>query len=425
MRKISATFCAAAFAAVMLLALLPPHMVRADQVLDWNNTAIEAIKTAKYTSGKASRALAMTHIAMYDALNSIEQSHSPFYVWVCALPESSVEAAVVVAAHDVLVSLFPEQSAVLDEALADSLAAIPEGESKTMGMEIGQIVAEGVALLRSRDHSDDTVPYTPGTEPGQWRPTPPNYAPAMFPHWAYVTPFALESGSQFRKSSPPSLMSAKYTIAVNQVRSIGEKNSVTRTPEQTMIANFWADMPGTETTAGRWNLVAQEAAMSFGNSLSENVRLFALLNASLADAGIVAWDAKFFFNFWRPVTAIREADTDGNPFTPADPDWEPLLMTPAFPEYVSAHSTFSAAGATMLALFFGTDEVSFSIMPFMMDGMMAMDPRTYASFSEAAQEAGVSRIYGGIHYGFSNIDGLKAGRAISSYVWQNFMLPLD
>jgi hypothetical protein len=214
-------------------------------------------------------------------------------------------------------------------------------------------------------------------------------------------------------------------MAVNQVQDIGEKNSVTRTPEQTMIATFWADMPGTETTVGRWNLVAQDVALSFGNSLSENARLFALLNASLADAGIVAWDAKYHFNFWRPITAIREADTDGNPFTISDPAWEPLLMTPAFPEFVSAHSTFSGAAATMLASFFGTDEVSFSIMPFMIGGMMAMEPRTYNSFSEAAREAGASRIYGGIHYSFSNIDGLRAGRAVSSYVWSNSMLPLN
>jgi hypothetical protein len=148
MRKV----CASATIAIVLFSLLPASLVRADQVLDWNNTAIEAIKTAQYTSVKASRALAMTHIAMYDALNSIEQSHRPFYVWLCASPDTSPEAAVVVAAHDVLVSLFPEQSAALDQALADSLAAIPEGEPKTMGMEIGQIVAEGVGLLRSRDH---------------------------------------------------------------------------------------------------------------------------------------------------------------------------------------------------------------------------------------------------------------------------------
>jgi membrane-associated phospholipid phosphatase len=398
--------------------------VAADVVLDWNNTALGAIKTSLFTSVKVSRTLAMVHVAMYDAVNSIEQTHEPFYVWLSA-PDGdiSTDAAAAMAAYGVLAGLFPEQIATLDAALADSLAAIPDGDAKAMGMQLGELVASGVLLIREKDGSDAMVPYTPGTEPGDWRPTPPNYLPAMMPHWADVTPFAMEDGAQFRKTSPPRLSSRSYANAVNQVKAIGAKNSSVRTMEQTMIANFWADMPGTETTVGRWNLVAQDVAVAHGNTLSENARLFALLNVALADAGISAWDFKFHFNLWRPVTAIREADTDGNKFTDPDPAWEPLLMTPAFPEYVSAHSTFSAAAAQMLASYFGRNNVTFTIDPFMMMGM-SMEPRTYTSFSDAALEAGASRIYGGIHYLFSNVDGLNAGRSISNYVWQNFMRPV-
>ena len=412
---------------VLLLGLAPVQtkamMMPAgdDIVIFWNSQAIEAFKTAQYTSTSASRVLAMVHVAMFDALNSVDKAYQPYYIEAPVTYPVSREVAVAAAAHKVLIGLFPAQSANLDAVMLDYLMSLPNGPEKNNGFALGQYVANQILALRSNDHSGDMVPYTPGTDPGDWQPTPPAFAPAMMPNWATVTPFAMNTQSQFRTIALPALTSPEYTQDYQQVKEIGNKFSVTRTQEQTDIAMFWVDMPGTITTVGRWNMVAQSVALQKGNNMWQNAQLFAKLNIALADAGIAAWDYKYFYNFWRPITAIRQGNTDGNPATIQDGAWEPLVMTPAFPEYVSAHSCFSGAAAQTLADFFGSDHISFQIPSF----MMPMNVRSFASFSQAAEEAGISRVYGGIHFNSANRAGLDSGRAVSKFVSKNFINQLN
>jgi membrane-associated phospholipid phosphatase len=236
-----------------------------------------------------------------------------------------------------------------------------------------------------------------------------------------VIPFAMTSGFQFRPGGPPLLGSAQYAAELNQVKALGAANSPSRTPEQTLIARFWSDFSYTVTPPGHWNQIAQHVSAQTGFSVPQSARLFALLNVAMADAAIAVWDAKYLYNFWRPVTAILEADSDGNPDTTGDPDWTPLLNTPAFPEYVSGHSAFSAAAATILARFVGTDHVPFTIGSDSVPGVT----RSYSSFADAAHEIALSRIYGGIHFLSADLDGLTMGQAIGAHVDRYFFQPLS
>ena len=232
------------------------------------------------------------------------------------------------AAHDVLVGLMPAQQATLDAALASSLAAVPDGRAEDAGVAFGKLVADRMLAERADDGSTDVVTYVPGTGPDDWQPTPPAFAPAALPQWATVEPFGITSPDQFRADPPPALDSPEFTQAFNQIKAIGAANSTTRTAEQTDIARFWAGPSGTVQPPGHWNSIARGVADAQDNSLAQNARLFALLNIGMADALITAWDTKFEYSFVRPVTAIRNADNDGNPDTAADPAWSPLLTTP-------------------------------------------------------------------------------------------------
>jgi hypothetical protein len=252
-----------------------------------------------------------------------------------------------------------------------------------------------------------------------WRPTPPGYLDALLPQWPAVTPFCMRSGSQFRPPAPPGLTAPAYAANFLEVKALGGVESMVRTPEQTEIAFFWADDAGTVTPPGHWNRIAQTVALQRGLTLVENARLFALLNLALADAGIVCWDGKYHYGYWRPVHGIREADPSLNPATTPDPDWTPLLTTPPFPSYASGHSTFSGAAATVLAHFFGTDAVAFTSTSETIPGVR----RSYPGFWAAAEEAGKSRIFGGIHWEFDNREGLICGRAVGDYVSRYFLLP--
>jgi membrane-associated phospholipid phosphatase len=221
----------------------------------------------------------------------------------------------------------------------------------------------------------------------------------------------MTSGNEFRPAGPPALTSQAYADALNQVQAIGSSTSATRTQDQTDIANFWADGGGTFTPPGHWNQIAQDVSLQRGLSLAENAQMLFALNVAEADSGIASWDAKYAYNFWRPITAIRNAGSDGNAATTSDPAWTPLLVTPPFPSYMSGHSTFSGAASTVLAGFFGAD------LPFTDHGDPAQTfTRSFTSFTAAADEAGLSRIYGGIHYSFDNADGLTTGRSVGQLV---------
>ncbi|AFZ06919.1 phosphoesterase PA-phosphatase related protein [Oscillatoria nigro-viridis PCC 7112] len=391
--------------------------ISGNAVLDWNTTLLDAVRTASTAPPLASRNMAMVHAAIYDSVNSISKKYSPYRVSIDAPAGASEEAATAAAAHRTLVSLYPAQAGKFDAALQSSLAKIPDGKAKQDGIALGQQVADQIISLRSTDGITKVVQYTPKTEPGSWVPTPPALAAALAPQWGEVTPFAMTSGSQFRPSGPPALDSAKYAEEVNYVKEIGKSDSLTRTPDQTAIAKFWANGAGTFTPPGHWNQIAQDASALAGNSLEDNARLFALLNIAEADAAISCWDAKFQYNSWRPVTAIRQADTDNNPNTTADPQWTPLLTTPPFPEYTSGHSTFSGAADAVMSSVFGSD------FGFGDKGDPSVNTlRTYENFTEAADESGMSRLYGGIHFMSANLNGLSAGRNVGNYVVQNFLV---
>jgi hypothetical protein len=342
-----------------------------------------------------------------------------------------LEAAASAAAYRVLVTLYPGLQSKFQAEYQSTISAVRNERQRAEGIAWGDLVAATILNWRSTDGSADTVPYTPGTQPGQWRPHVSFggvVRPALLPHWGSVLPFALASGAQFRPPAPPALNSARYAAEVDMVKALGRGDSARRTPEQTEIAQFWAYGPGTATPAGHWNEVAQAVAQNRSrkhnpagstHSIEDNARLFALLNIALADAAIVSWDAKYVYNLWRPITAIQEAGTDGNPATEADSSWMPLLATPPFPEYTSGHSTFSGAAAVVLAHFFGTDRISFAIGSDDLPNIR----RSFRSFSEAAFESGLSRIYGGIHFMSANVYGLTTGAAVGIYVAWNYLTP--
>lgn len=433
----------ASLGALCTLLLAAPAF--ADVIIDWNNVTAQAIRNdislpvvqQQAGPGFSSRNYAMVHAAMYDAVNSVSRTHEAFRYDTVAAPGTSQEAAAVQAAYRVLVDLYPTQQAMLDMARDDSLSAIPDSPSKTAGIVLGDLIGADMGDWRETDHAQDPVSYTPGALPGMWRPDPLSPAqPAWGPGWGLVTPFGIESGTQFRGPAPPALNSPAYAAAFEEVKRLGDINAETlgnRTADQTEIGIFWGyDRGGlgpppilynqiTQTVA---STVAQQLHSSSELSLEENARLFALVNVAQADAGIACWDTKFFYNFWRPITAIREAGTDGNAATIADPDWIPLGapdidgppgFTPPFPAYGSGHATFGAATFASLANFFGTDSLTFTIGSDELPGVF----RTYDSFSAASEENGQSRIYLGIHWQFDKEAGISMGNDIADDLFEN------
>jgi membrane-associated phospholipid phosphatase len=401
---------------LLLAAVALGAPLRADVVTDWNQALLNAVKVTATNPPRASRAMAMVHVAMFEAVNGIDDTYTRYHVTGEPASVASIKAAAATAGHRVLSSLFPTQVASFDALLSQSLAGIPPGPL-TRGIDWGIHCADDILALRASDNSNLVVPYFPLSGPGYWVPTPPAMAPALLPNWPLVTPFCMSSGAELRSSGPPALSSAAYTAAFNEVKDLGRINSVLRTPEQTEIALFWADGGGTVTPPGHWLRIAQDVATARHNTVAQNARLFALLSIGVADAAIVAWDNKYNYHLWRPITAIRQADTDGNINTDPDPTWAPLIVTPPFPSYTSGHSTFSATSARILARVFRNDAIAFATTS---DGLPNVT-RTFTSFSQAASEAGQSRIYGGIHWQFDNQDALAAGASLGDLVVDGFL----
>lgn len=397
------------------------QLMSADVVTQWNDTTIDAIRLDATSPPAAARALAMVHTAIYDAVNSITRTHQPYELEYVAPPTASKEAAATAAAARVLAQLFPAQAATFTAQQTSILAAIPDGLDENDGVRAGQRAADAILALRANDGINNTVTYTPGSDLGDWQPTPPGNLAALLPQWGSVTPFGLNSSSQFSSSFDasqiPAIDSDEYTQAFDQVKELGSATSTTRTDEQTEIAHFWANGSGTATPPGHLNLMAQKVSQARDATLEQNARLFALLNIALADAAIACWEVKYDVDYWRPVTAIRQGDSDGNDDTIGDADWTPLIVTPPFPAYVSGHSTFSAAAAGVLQEFFGTDEIAFTLES---ESSLAED-RSYTSISQAAEESAISRLYGGVHWEFDNVDGLALGEAIGEFVGSSLL----
>src|SRR6266511_2430097 len=400
------------FRATLFLACIPAinlvssigSPANADVVTDWNNAALDAIRAGNTNPPIASRSLAILHVSIYDAVNGIARTHEPYLVESAVPGSASREAAASAAARDALVNLFPANASTFDALHAAILAAIPNGPQKTAGIVWGEYVASQILVARANDGWNATVPPPPdGSGPGVWVPTPPAFLPYLLPQWGFVVPFGMSSSSQFRPPGPPSLDSERYAADYDEVKELGALVGSTRTEEQTEIALFWADGAGTETPPGHWNSIARIIADARGNTLEENARLFALLNIAMADAAICSWDAKYVFNFWRPVTAIAFAEPELN--------WMSFIITPPFPDYVSGHSTFSGAAATVLALFYGTGDLPFTTGSDFLPGVY----RSFPTCLAAAEEAAVSRLYGGIHFRSANEAGLQAGISIGEW----------
>lgn len=386
----------------------------AEPVLAWDQRALDTIQAESASPLLASRTLAMESIAVLAVVDAIDSAPLARLAGAEFLEAVSV-AAVATAAHRVLSEAFPAQGAALDAALAESLAGVPDGAAETVAVAFGGAVAETVIALRAGDGWDVVATYEGGTEPGEWRPTPPGFLPALAPHWASVEPFALAGTDQFRPGGPPDLAGADYAAALDEVERLGSVDSSERTADQTETALFWADGAGTYTPPGHWNEIAVGIAARVGLGAAESARVLAVLNVALADAGSATWDTKYAYGSWRPVTAIRLADADRNPETAADPGWSPLLVTPNHPEYVSGHAAFSGAAATVLTAFFG--DVAFSATS---EAALPGIKRDFANFADAAAEAGRSRVFAGIHFEFSDQDGLAMGRAVGDWALDAF-----
>ncbi len=396
----------------------PPNTHESGQpVIDWNQTLLSIVSTpgAQPANIHPTRSFAILHAAIYDAVNAIDRGHEPYLIDVRAPRDASETAAADAAAHAVLVGLYPAQKSTLDADYAVELAAVSDGPAKDQGVRLGETVAQALLATRAGDGSSSIPPpFVAGTDPGDFQSTPPNFPTPVFTTWGEVTPFVLARGDQFRPAPPPALTSADYAAAINEVQSLGSTTSLTRTAEQTVIGKFWAPP-----IQNFWNQIAATVATANHSDLATTARLFAALNLSLADGTIAFYDAKYTYRLWRPITAIRLADTDGNPQTVADPNWLPLAgNTPADPSYPGAHSTLSAAAAEVLTSFYG-DSQDFSVSSPALPGVM----RSFTSFSDAATEAGLSRIYAGVHTRIDHVAGLALGTDVASFVLQNALVP--
>ena len=380
-------------------------------VIEWNRTLLQIVRTpgAQPATIHSTRNFAMLHIAIFEAVNSIDRNFEPYSDHMPHFSRrASTQAAADQSAHDVLIALYPSFSSTLDSQLQQDLNHIPYGEDKNEGIKAGHAAAAEILALRSNDGSAATPPpFVPKNQPGFYQLTPPNFVPADFTQWAQVKPFALFRANQFRPSPPPRLSGEEYTQSFDEVASLGIIDSTTRSADLTQIGQFWNG-----NIQDFWNEITQTAASQHHLDLPHTAQLFALVNIALADTTISFFEAKYVYNLWRPVTAIQMADTDGNPATQSNAGWIPLpTKTAPDPSYPGAHSAISFAAAEVLQLYFhdrGTFEVSSESLP----GVA----RHFNNFADAAEEAGLSRIYAGQHFRFDHVAGQQLGKRVAVFV---------
>lgn len=394
-----------------------------DVILQWNRVLTETIRTpGAHPSATIFpvRSYAMMHAAMFDAVNSIDGSYAPYLTDVPGSKNASIDAAAAQAAHDVLAGLYPARASIYDAELAASLEGISPFRAR-QGIRVGRLVAQRMLAARAADGwNAPPPPYVLPLTPGNWQPTPPANSAATFTHYPAVTPFALTSNTQFLPPPPPAMTSERYAADFNEVKELGSATSATRTADQTLVARLWHGTITPTNVFFAWNNVARSAAVSRKLTTAETARLFALFNIAVHDSLLTTFTSKFQYGLWRPVTAIRRADEDGNPNTVQDPNWSALLNTPPYPAYAGNQSAVGMAHATVFALFFGRDDIPFEHT---WEGAPTGWTRSYPSFTTMANEVAESRIYAGFHYRFDNVAGQAVGRNVANYVFLNFMRP--
>ena len=412
-------------ALTVLATVLVTNAQAVDAIAAWNQISENAVKAGKHPLPVTSVEFAIVQLAIYDAVESIDGRYEPYYTRVPGAT-GSLSAAAAKAGHDTLVGLFPAQSAALDAAYADFLATNGV-DPLDPGTAVGAQAAANILALRANDGRFplNPPPFLGSTAIGQWRPTPsllpgppPTLAPGLTPWLASVRPFTMHSGSQFRVDPPPGLTSQVWADDYNETKTVGSLTSTTRTAEQTEIGYFWADSGPL-----LWQNALRYIAGTYLHDTGDSARMFALADAALADAQIACWDSKYFYNFWRPITAIRLGDQDDNPATVVDPGWQPLINTPNFPEYPSGHADVSGAVSHMLRLFFGSDELSFQMATTNPNALQKT--RTFTRFSQAEQEVINARVYVGIHYRNSDTTARAQGRRVSNWVFKHYFRPAD
>jgi hypothetical protein len=401
---------------ITLAALSAPVCERAtaDTVMDWNE-----IMQATVAAGPATiqcRSGAIVQLAVFEAVNSISGDYQPYFGAIAEAEGASPDAAVVAAAHRTLVALYPASAGALDAAKTTSLAALADGPDKTAGIAVGEAAAATLLQIRANDGSPGNAPYTPGTAPGDWQPAPPSLTPASQPAWGQVTPFGLESGSQFRLPPPPALNSGKYANDLNEVQLVGSATAPesVRPQHRTDVARFFA----VSSPVQAWNLAARQVSAAQGKTLSENARIFALLGMAMADASIAVYETKYFYNFWRPQMAILGADTDGNEKTAPEAGWTPLIATPAFPSYPSGHACVSSAARRVLERQFGNHGHAITLTSPRAPGIVL----NYTAFKQICEDIDDARVYGGIHFQFEQDAGTRQGREVAIFILENYLL---
>ena len=421
---------AAAVTVAAALGLVAPALARADTVTEWNAIASTSImSTAGQPPHVAPLSLAMVQGAVYDAVNAIGGGYEPYLVAPAAEPSDSKEAAVATAAFRVLVGLFPTQQATLQPLYDASLAGVPAGAAKAGGIAVGEAAAAAMLAARANDGRGGPFSFVFGTDPGEWRPTPPNFGLDPAPWVGNVRTFLVPSVEMLRSEGPNPLTSFAYAKDLNEVKRVGSLTSTKRTTDQTAASIFWQD-----SGPAIWNRVFRALATSKGLNVVQSARMFAMANLAAADGSIGCWNDKYYWNFWRPITAIREAATDGNPNTVADPAWLPLfnptvpvsgppLVTPGFPDHPAGHGCISGATVYALKAFFGTDKIAFTAL----SNKCSPAPcplRRFGRFSQALQEIINARVWGGIHFRTADVQGAVLGKKVVQYLRKHYFQPV-
>jgi hypothetical protein len=398
-----------ALTAFLAVSAIPAATATADVVLEWN--AIMVTTVSGQNPFAQARFAAITQLAVFEAVNACTGDYKS-YLGTVARPGASPKAAAVSAAHGVLRNYFPGSAASLDAARATSLAAIPDGSAKKSGIAVGAAAAAAMIALRANDGATPPETFMPATtDPGVWQPTPPVFGPGILLHWRNLTPFGIESSDQFRSNPPPALTSNWYRKGYDEVMKVGAVGSTERPQDRTDVARFFS----IATAPYVWNSAARQVSATQRMSLSENARAFALLNMAISDALVSSMETKYFYVFWRPVTAIRAGDIDGNRRTDPDANWTPLITTPAFPSYPSAHASASYAGRRIAEKIFGAGRHRIILShPGIPD--VTLD---YTALDEITDDIDDARVYGGIHFRFDQEAGARQGRRVAAYVYRH------